>query len=149
MKVGLVASSGGHLTHLWWLRRWWGEEERFWVTFDTLDALDRLQGEVMYRAVHPTNRSLGALWRNLILARRVLRKERPDVLVTTGAGVALPFFIIGWLSAIPLVYLEVYDRIDRPSLTWRLLRPLLSVTLLQWPEQTEFAPAGIVVGRVR
>ena len=57
--------------------------------------------------------------------------------------------VLGWLLGIPLVYLEVYDRIDSPSLTWRLLRPFLDVTLLQWPEQKEFAPAGLVVGRVR
>lgn len=149
MKIGLVASSGGHLTQLWWLHSWWGQEERFWVTFDTADAVSRLEGEVTYGAAHPTNRSLRALWKNLGLARRVLREERPDVLVTSGAGVALPFFWLGWFLGIPLVYLEVYDRVDRPSLTWRLLRPFLSVTLLQWPEQTDFAPEGVVVGRVR
>ena len=149
MKVGLVASSGGHLTQLWWLEAWWSKEERFWVSFDTLDAQVRLSEEVTYWAHHPTNRSLTAMWNNFAVARRVLKKERPDVLVTSGAGVALPFFLWGWVLGIPLVYLEVYDRIDTPTLTWRLLRPFLSLTMLQWPDQLKFAPEGIVVGRVR
>ena len=119
------------------------------MSFDTLDAQARLSEEVTYWAHHPTNRSLTAMWSNLAIARRVLKKERPDVLVTSGAGVAVPFFLWGWVLGIPLVYLEVYDRIESPTLTWRLLRPLLSLTMLQWTDQIKFAPEGVVVGRVR
>lgn len=35
MKVCLVGSSGGHLTHLYMLKPFWKDKNRFWVTFDT------------------------------------------------------------------------------------------------------------------
>lgn len=38
MKVCLVGSSGGHLTHLYMLKPFWKDKERFWVTFDKEDA---------------------------------------------------------------------------------------------------------------
>ena len=46
MKVCLVGSSGGHLTHLYMLKPFWKDKERFWVTFDKEDARSLL--EVIY-----------------------------------------------------------------------------------------------------
>jgi UDP-N-acetylglucosamine:LPS N-acetylglucosamine transferase len=57
------------------------------------------------------------------------------VVVSTGAGVALPFFIAARLRGIPTVYVEVYDRIDSRTLTGRLCRPLTSLFCVQWEEQ--------------
>ena len=34
IKVCLVGSSGGHLTHLYMLKPFWKDKNRFWVTFD-------------------------------------------------------------------------------------------------------------------
>ena len=37
MKVCLVGSSGGHLTHLYMLKPFWKDKDHFWVTFDKED----------------------------------------------------------------------------------------------------------------
>ena len=49
--------------------------------------------------------------------------------------VAFPFFIVARILRIPTVYLEVYDRIDSPTLTGRLCRPFSSLFVVQWEEQ--------------
>ena len=64
MKVCLVGSSGGHLTHLYMLKPFWKDKDHFWVTFDKEDARSRLEGEKMYPCYYPTNRSLKALIKN-------------------------------------------------------------------------------------
>ena len=51
----------------------------------------------MYGCHYPTNRNLKNLIRNTFLAIKVLRKERPDVIISSGAAVAVPFFYIGKL----------------------------------------------------
>ena len=76
----------------------------------------------------------------------MVRHERPDVVVSTGAGVALPFFIVAWLHRIPRVFIEVYDRIDSRSLSGRLCRPFSTLFLLQWERQRELYGSGTVVG---
>ena len=58
MKVCLVGSSGGHLTHLYMLKPFWQNKDRFWVTFDKEDARSKLKGEKMYGCHYPTNRNL-------------------------------------------------------------------------------------------
>ena len=88
LVVGLVGSSGGHLAHLLILKPWWENHDRFWVTFDMPDSHDLLESERCDWAHHPTTRNIPNLLRNFRLAWRVLRRERPDALISTGAAVA-------------------------------------------------------------
>jgi UDP-N-acetylglucosamine:LPS N-acetylglucosamine transferase len=76
----------------------------------------------------------------------VLRDFRPDVIVSSGAGVALPYFVLGRLRGRLTVYVEVYDRIDSRTLTGRLCRPVSTLFCVQWEEQQQLYPGSIVVG---
>jgi UDP-N-acetylglucosamine:LPS N-acetylglucosamine transferase len=146
MKVMLVCSAGGHLMQLHQLRSWWERQERTWVTFPGAQADSLLAGENVVEAYYPTTRNIPNAIRNLGLAVRLLRADRPDVVVSDGAGVAFPFILIARLLGVRTVYLEVYDRISRPTLTGRLCYPLAELFLLQWPEQAEHYPRGKVIG---
>ena len=148
MKILFVSSSGGHLLQLHKLDGWWRKHERLWVTFDTADAVSMLEGEDAVWAFRPTTRNLRNLVRNSLLAWRVLRRFRPTIVVSTGAGVAVPFFVLARLHRIKTVYVEVYDRIDLPTLTGRLCYPFSDLFLLQWEEQRRFYPKGHLIGRL-
>ena len=145
-RLLLVGSSGGHLAQLLALESWWRPRQRTWVTFPTADAKSRLRGEDVVWAYFPTTRSVVNAARNLVLALRVLRRNRPDVVVSTGAGVAFPFFLVAWLFRIPTVYLEVYDRMDTPTLTGRLCRPFTTLFCVQWEEQRKLYKDAELVG---
>jgi beta-1,4-N-acetylglucosaminyltransferase len=146
MKILLVCSSGGHLAQLYRLRPWWQEHERTWVTFQDPQAESLLAGEAVIPAYAPTTRNIPNAIRNLRLAIGVIRAQRPDVLISDGAGVAFPFFLVGRALRVRTVYLEVYDRISRPTLTGKLCYPLAELFLLQWPEQAVSYPRGQVIG---
>jgi UDP-N-acetylglucosamine:LPS N-acetylglucosamine transferase len=83
---------------------------------------------------------------NLPLAWRLLTCYRPDVVVSNGAGVAFPFFLIARLLGRRTVYVEVYDRVDTATMTGRLCYPLSDLFLLQWEEQRRSYPKGVVIG---
>ena len=148
MKAMLVCSAGGHLSQLHRLDAWWRRHERLWLTFDKADSRSLLEQEQVTWAHHPTTRNLPNLLRNLRLARRTVRTFAPDVVISTGAGVAFPFFLVAKLHRVKTVYVEVYDRIDSPTLTGRLCYPLSDLFLLQWEEQRRWYPRGTVIGRV-
>jgi UDP-N-acetylglucosamine:LPS N-acetylglucosamine transferase len=145
-RVLLVSSGGGHLAQLLTLRPWWENSERSWVCFEQPDALDLLAEERVAWAYSPTTRNARNFIKNLWLAVRVLRKEQPEVVVSTGAGVAVPFFFIARLLRIPTVFVEVVDRVASRTLTGRLCRPFSSAFCVQWPEQALLYPGSVVVG---
>ncbi|WP_116715587.1 UDP-N-acetylglucosamine--LPS N-acetylglucosamine transferase [Euzebya tangerina] len=144
----LVGSSGGHLTQLRALEPWLAQHNPLWVTFDKPDARAVLADDHVIHGYHPTTRNIPNLIRNTRLAWRILSGQRVDAIVSSGAGLALPFFILGRLRGIPTFFIEVYDRIDSASLTGRLCRPLSTAVFLQWEEQRAFYPDGIVIGRL-
>ena len=55
MRICLVGSSGGHLTHLYMLKPFWKSKERFWVTFDKEDARSLLKNEKVYPCYYRIN----------------------------------------------------------------------------------------------
>jgi UDP-N-acetylglucosamine:LPS N-acetylglucosamine transferase len=144
--VLLVSTQGGHLTHLLALREWWQRYDRVWVCPETPDVVDRLAGERVVFSFSPTTRNVPNLLRNTVLAIRILRRERPAVLVSAGAGVAVPFFVAAWSLGIPTVFIEVYDRVDTPTMTGRLCGPFTTRRMVQWDSQLRFYPDAHLVG---
>lgn len=148
MKVCLVGSSGGHLAHLYMLKAFWSNKERFWVTFDKEDARSILKNEKVYACYYPTNRNFKNLMKNLIVAWKVIRKEKPDLIVSTGAAVAIPFFYIGKLFRIKLIYIEVFDRIDKPTMTGKIVYPVADKFIVQWEEQKQVYKKAVNLGSI-
>ena len=148
MKICMVGSSGGHLAHLYMLEPFWRDKERFWVTFDKEDARTLLKGEQMYSCYYPTNRSVKALIINTRLAVRILKKEKPDLIISSGAAVAVPFFYIGKLYGSKLVYIEVFDRINKPTLTGKLVYPITNLFIVQWEEMKEIYSKAVNLGSI-
>jgi UDP-N-acetylglucosamine:LPS N-acetylglucosamine transferase len=146
--VLLVCSSGGHLLQLCALRDSWAAFSRAWVTFDKSDARSLLADERVFYAYGPTNRSVKNLIRNIGVAFRVLRSVRPKVIVTTGAGVAVPFAWVGRLLGTRVVYVESLTRIEGPSLSYRMIAPVAARTYVQWPELAQALPRSHYVGNV-
>lgn len=145
-RVLLVCSSGGHLAQLHTLKAWWTQHERLWVTFPLEDATSLLKAERTRWAHFPTTRNLPNLVRNSVLAVKVLREFRPDVIVSSGAAVAVPFFWLGKLLRIPTVYLEVFDRVDSATLTGKLCHPVTDLFLVQLEQQTALYGKATVGG---
>ena len=143
MKICLVSSSGGHLTHLYMLKDFWKDKQRFWVTFDKEDANSMLKGEKVYYAYYPSNRSFKALCINTVRAIRILHREKPDLIVSSGAAPAVPFFYIGKLMKAKTIYIEVFDRIDAPTVTGRMVYPVTDRFVVQWEEMKKVYPKAI------
>lgn len=148
MKICLVGSSGGHLTHLYMLKPFWQDKERFWVSFDKADTQSLLQSENFYPCHYPTNRNIKNLIKNTALAWKVLRKEKPDLIISSGAAVAVPFFYLGKLFGAKTVYIEVFDRIDASTLTGKLVYPVADAFVVQWDEMKKVYPKAVNLGSI-
>jgi len=140
----LVATPGGHLAQLQLISSCFDTFQRRWVSLDhaSVDVGD----DPLVLGHGPTTRSVSNLLRNLVVAWREIRTNRPEIIVSTGAGIAVPFFVLGRLFGARTIFLEVYDRIDSRTLTGRLVRPFSTEFLVQWPEQQEVYGGGTVVG---
>jgi UDP-N-acetylglucosamine:LPS N-acetylglucosamine transferase len=130
------------------LRPAWEELTRAWVTHDKEDARSILRGERVFFAYGPTTRNALNLVRNLVVAVRLLRRLRPNAVVSAGAGIAVPFAWLAWTVGAKVIYVESVTRIETPSLSCRLIRPLATRVYVQWPELAQQLPGARYVGSV-
>ena len=82
------------------------------------------------------------------MAYKVLKKERPDLIISTGAAVAVPYFYLGKLFKAKTVYVEIFDRIDSPTMTGKLIYPVADKFIVQWEELKKVYPKAINLGGI-
>jgi hypothetical protein len=96
MRVLLVTGSGGVLLDLLAMRPWWERYDTSWVAVAAADTTSALAGLPVTWVP-----ALPGLWRAL----RIFRKSRPQLVVSAGRRVALPFFVIARLSRVPTLWI--------------------------------------------
>ncbi len=143
MKLCLVASHGGHMTELLALQDAFREHEVFYCSY--VSPVDRgLQP--LYTFPNLTERPWH-LVPVLVRVFRLLRTERPDVIVSTGAEIAIPFCLLGRLLGVRVVFIESVCRVRTPSVTGRLLYYLSDAFFVQWPSLLRrYGPKARFVG---
>lgn len=147
-KIGIITSKGGHLYQMSRLEPWWSKYDRFWVTFPGEDSESLLSRERVYYGYYPETRHLIHAIRHIFLAWDILRRERPTILISCGAGIAPPFFVIAKLLGIKTVFIEVFDLVKKPSLTGTLLAPFVDHMVIQQKVQRTFYPHAVYKGAI-
>jgi beta-1,4-N-acetylglucosaminyltransferase len=77
----------------------------------------------------PVRMALAFFW-----ALSILLRERPDVIVSTGSEIALPFLYLGKLLGARTIFIESWCRVEDLSLTGRLVYPVVDQFWVQWPQ---------------
>lgn len=123
MKTLLVATSGGHLAQLSMLApRLTGDDDVVWMTDDTPQSRSLLEGaKVYYVPTRPPRDYLGVL-ADTRVARRAMKEQRIDRVISTGAQVALSALIPATTRRIPFTYIESATRVSGVSATGRVMQ---------------------------
>ncbi len=141
MKIALVSSVGGHLREL----RALAENlpgTHVWIVNDETPVLAR--GVSAHRIVH-AERDLWVLW-NLVELASIFARERPDAVVSMGAGPAVPAGLLARLAGIPVIYVEPSSAVRQLTLTGRIMRHLANEFYIQWRSLKPCAPRARYVG---
>ena len=51
-------------------------------------------------------------------------------------------------SRAKLVYIEVFDRIDKPTMTGKMVYPIVDKFVVQWEEQKKVYPKAVNLGSI-
>jgi UDP-N-acetylglucosamine:LPS N-acetylglucosamine transferase len=110
MKLCFVSSGGGHLYQLYSLKKLYCLYDHFWITFNTVDITTLLKRERIYFANYPESRNAINAIKNFFLGKKILEKERPDIVISCGAGIAPPVFLAAKQLNIHTLYIEPFRK---------------------------------------
>lgn len=150
LKIAFVASSGGHLEEISRLKRIAASYDNFLVT-EKNDFEVRDFGNRQYFVAQMNRREILFPFKFIRLffqAGRVLRKEKPDVVITTGALVSYPFCLLEKVRGGKVIYIESFARVTEPSLTGKLVHKHADLFLVQWEDMLDYFPDAVLGGGI-
>lgn len=146
MKICFAASGGGHLKDILLIKNFYKKYNHFFVTFRRPNTISLAKKEKVYFIIDPKRNPI-KLIKNIIQSLSILRKEKPEVIISTGAGVAVPICYFGkLLFGSKIVFIEVFCRTEEPSLSGKLIYPISDLFIVQWKKLLEFYPNAVYGG---
>ena len=144
-KICIVSSCGGHLTEARALRPVFERYEHFYVLNDRIILPEDMEGKTYFMR-HSERDWL--FFVNLWEAWRILRKERPTLILSTGAGPVVPFVLVSKLFGVKSVFIEISTQVTRPSLSGRIMYALADRFFYQWKDLERYFPKGTYGGPI-
>ncbi|MFH1836083.1 MAG: PssD/Cps14F family polysaccharide biosynthesis glycosyltransferase [Methanobacteriota archaeon] len=128
MKIALVSSHGGHLTEVFELKEAFKGHETFHISYRCVNT------ENLERAYLLPNMGAGIInfLSGTLSILKILLKERPKVIFSTGAEIAIPASFIGKLFGAKIIYLECSAQVVNPSITGKIVYHIADLFLVQW-----------------
>jgi UDP-N-acetylglucosamine transferase subunit ALG13 len=131
MKICLACSSGGHLAQIMELKEVYARYNHFFVSYRSADTIELAEKEKVHYLTNPHRHPILTIL-NFLQSFKLFIKEKPDIVMTTGAGVALPMCYIAKLFKKKLIFIESFSRVEKPSLFGRLVYLIANLTIVQW-----------------
>lgn len=147
-KVCLVSSSGGHLEQLRQLKPISDKYESFFVVPKSKSTIKMKEKKYLVNDLNRKSKIkyfLG-LFKMIYQAFVIIINEKPDIIISTGAGAAIPMCILGKIFKKKLIYIESFARIDTPNKTGKLLYYFADLFIIQWEELRPYYPKAIYGG---
>ncbi len=140
LKLALCASGGGHVRQLLDLEAVWRDHNFFFVTEDlalgrSIAAKHRTRFVAHYALgqarLGAPFRMLAAAVRNLFQSLAIVLRERPDAVITTGAGSMFFVLLCARLWGAKIILIDSFARFTAPSAFARIAGPLAHVRVSQ------------------
>lgn len=145
MKICIVSSCGGHLREVREFKSVYGLYDHFYVLNHSVRLPKDMEGKTYF--IRHSERD----WKfflNLWEAWYILKKEHPQLILSTGAGPAVPFALVGKVFRIPNIFVEGSSQVTRPSLAGRIMYYLADKFFYQWEPLQKYFPKAILGGRL-
>lgn len=150
MKACFIASSGGHWEELMCLKEIAEEYDSFYITekggqandagLNNIYVLPQINRHEKFFLLHFVKLFYKAI--------KIMYKEKPNFIITTGALVVFPFCVCAKMIGAKIIYIESFARVNDRSLTGRLIYPFADLFLVQWESLLKLYPKAKYVGGI-
>lgn len=145
MNVTLISSTGGHWTQLQNIHKEFIERNDKYVKLKVITEKNTTNSNAKnINFLLQQDRKnkfflLIFIW-NVLKSLYYVLSFRPNIVITTGAGMTLPYLLFSKFIGAKIVFIESYAKINSPTLTGRLAYKFADYFYVQWPEMLEHYP---------
>jgi UDP-N-acetylglucosamine:LPS N-acetylglucosamine transferase len=134
LKICLAASAGGHLTQLLKLAQSWNGHDVFFVTTGSAVQNELQKRGKVYIVGECNRKQLLKTTKVFLKCVKIVRKERPDVILSTGAAAGCMLCFLCKLFGAKVIWMDSITNTEKLSLSGRMVRYIANLFLVQWPQ---------------
>lgn len=132
MKICMTSPLGGHLDELLRLKEAFEGHDYFYVTYRS-QVTENLENVYLINLYKESTINLMLLFIVTTLrATSIIIKERPDVVISSGGLLSVPFSYLGKISGAKIIYIECSARVTSASRAGKIVYPISDLFLVQW-----------------
>ncbi len=129
MKIILAFSKGGHYLEMQQIMDAFKNNELVYVT--SYAASTKNLNNAYFLKDSAESLILNNI-KNIFISSHIIIKERPDVIISTGADITIPICYLGKLLGSKVIFIESYCRVEDISATGKIIYPISDLFLVQW-----------------
>lgn len=148
-KICLISSAGGHLEQIFQLKDILEKYNCFFVTMKTNSTLSIKQKKYFSKDLYRGKNLFIKIYTLICMFIKqfyIFLKERPNVIITTGAGLAIPMCLIGKLFRKKIIYIESFARMNSVNKSGEFIYKFADLFIVQWESLLEYYPNAIYGG---
>lgn len=162
-SVLFACNQGGHFSQMMALRELFSKYYSILVTDNSratkslpylkdVDLVEVVEGEATKRKEIKESDSasrlafIGVYIQMFFACRKIWKRYKPKVIISTGSNIAVPLFIIGKLGGSKIIYIETRAKVYARSMTGILVRYIADQIYVQWPEMLKLYPEAKYCG---
>lgn len=150
VKVCFAASSGGHYEQILMLKPLMEKYDSFIITEETLYKTT-VKGERTYYLSQVNRKEKSFIPRmiaNTFKSLSIYRKEKPDIVISTGVLAMIPICLIAKISGKKLIYIESFAKVTSATETGKLMYKFADQFYVQWESMPNIYPKAIYLGGI-
>lgn len=147
IKICLTCSAGGHLHQLQLATKGLIDVDYYWVMYPIQHARKFLENKKHYFIINLEFEKKTTYIINSVQSFFHLLLERPDVIISTGAGVSIPTLYLGKkLFKAKIIFICSAANVTEPSRTPNWAYKYSDLFLVQWDDLKGIFPNSINIG---
>ncbi|MFJ6412493.1 PssD/Cps14F family polysaccharide biosynthesis glycosyltransferase [Terribacillus saccharophilus] len=128
------------------------KEDDFYFVTEKNDTTIGLKEKYKVRFLKQQNRKsysfIPVFFHNIFLSIKFFLIERPDLIISTGAGASIPTFILGKIFKSKLIFIESIAKVDTPTITGRIVYLFADSFYIQSKKLVKYYPKGKFEGTI-
>lgn len=149
-KICFIASTGGHFEQIMMLKPLMNKYHSFIITEKASYKVSN-KGEKIYYIKQVNRNEVSFIFKmlfNTLSSLNIFIKERPDIVISTGALATIPMCIIAKLFRKKIIFIESFAKVNSPTLTGKLIYKFADEFYVQWYSMLNIYPKAIFKGGI-
>ena len=149
-KICFAASTGGHYEQLLMLKPLMEAYDSFILTEKTQynASVKGVQTYYLSQINRKEKFLLPKMFKNMIVSLCILFKEKPHVIICTGALAMVPICVLAKLLGKKLIYIESFAKVTSGTQTGKFMYKLADQFYVQWEQMKYIYPKAIYLGSI-